>query len=48
MAHFNLLMIDRLRKKEGRQWVKDLSDDKLLGLYSHEAPIVELPKEIIW
>ena len=49
LAHFNLLMVDRLRKtKEGRQWAKDLPDKELAELYSHNAPVEELPKEVTW
>ena len=48
LVHYNLLMIERLRKKDGRQWVKDLSDEKIANLYAHNAPINKLPKEITW
>lgn len=48
LVHYNLLMVDRLRIKDERQWVKDLSDEKLVELYSHRVPIAKLPKEITW
>ena len=49
LVHYNLLMVNRLRNvKEGRQWAKDLPDNKLAELYAHNTPVKELPKEIIW
>jgi len=49
LVHYNLLMVDRLRNiKEGRQWAKDLPDDKLVELYSHNALVRDLPTGITW